>query len=143
MVVCPNHFPNNLSKPIVSMGTGCSKGTVFNLLPILNHRSPNPSTSARESGPGGPSLSHTGPTLKPGLPLSLMPFSASGLCLDAVQLAQLQVSLEGTCFQPIDSTEDSALPPAVIFSLPFLVPCYFSCFINVIFGLTALYHHTL
>lgn len=108
------HFPNNPPKPTVSMGMGCSKGTVFTSHPIPSYHSPNHSTSAKESGPGGASWPHPGPTPQPALPLSFLPFSASGSCVDPVGLAQLQASLGGYSvgihFQPIDCTEDLALP---------------------------------
>ena len=83
---------------------------------------------------------------QPALPLSL-PFSASGSCVDPVGLTQLQASLGGYSvgihFQPIDCTEDLALPSrGYLFTSSFVVPYYFSCFVNGVFDFTALYPHT-
>lgn len=52
--LCPHPLPhNNLSKPTLSMDTGCSKDTVFNLHPHTQPLISKPHLCSRESWPGG------------------------------------------------------------------------------------------
>lgn len=145
--LCPDPFPhNNLSKPTLSMGTECSKDTVFNLQPHTQPLISKLHICSRESWPGGVFISATRWSyLQPSVLLALFSSWASlGL-----HVTLIQASLAGIQWvphvKPMYSTGDSqlCLPPAVIFSLPLSLSLLLFFFIDVIFGFTALYLHIL
>lgn len=133
--LCPHPLPhNNLSKPTLSMDTGCSKDTVFNLHPHTQPLISKPHLCSRESWPGGVFTSATHRSYpQPRCLRSSCSFQHLGLTW-AARHSYSGILGRDSVGTPCRTSglyrRFSALSTSSCYLFPssFLVPCYFFCF---------------